>query len=147
MRRGVLLGLLAASACVRLDMGRPVGDDERRLRREIEGYYLDCAAAFAAGSAESLAALYDPSITRPMDLEKIRRWGQEFFGRHGGARFKIEKLEFERLGHENAEVLLAYRVETTSGEGGFGGVERDFFTKKRGRWLMTRWEVVAPGAK
>ncbi len=140
MRRALLLVLLAVGACVRLDLGRRVSDDELRLRRELEGYYVDAAAAFATGSPEALAALYDSSISKPMTLDAIRKWGVEFFGKHGPARFKVEKLEFDRLGYENAVVTLTYRVETKTGEGSFGGVERDEFVKKKGRWLMTAWE-------
>ncbi|MDX6768645.1 MAG: hypothetical protein SF051_03875 [Elusimicrobiota bacterium] len=147
MRRALLLVLLAAGACVRLDFGRRVSDDELRLRRELEGYYLDAAAAFAAASPEALAALYDPAITRPMTREKIREWGVEFFGKHGPARFKVEKLEFDRLGYQDAVVTLTYRVETRDGEGSFGGVEQDEFVKKGGRWLMTGWEKVPARSK
>ena len=57
--------------------------------------------------------------------EQIRAWADKFFGEHGPASFKVQKLEFERLGFENAVVLLEYRVETTDGRGSFGGVERD----------------------
>jgi hypothetical protein len=141
MRRALLLGcLLAGAACVRLDMGRKLGDDELRIRRELEAYYMEASAAFAAGSPEALAALYDPSITKPMTLQQIRDWGVKFFGEHGPARFKVEKLEFDRVGYENAVVTLTYKAETKSGKGGFGGTEVDHFAKKRGRWLMTAWE-------
>lgn len=147
MRRALLLVLLSVGACVRLDLGRRVSDDELRLRRELEGYYIDAAAAFAAGSPEALAALYDPAITKPMTLAQIRKWGEDFFGKHGPARFKVEKLEFDRLGYESAVVTLTYRVETRSGEGNFGGVEQDEFVKRRGRWLMTKWENIPPAPK
>lgn len=142
MRRALLLSMLATAGCVRLDLGRRVSDDELRLRRELEGYYMDAAAAFATASPEALAALYDASIHKPMTLAKIRDWGVEFFGKHGPARFKVERLEFDRLGYESAVVTLTYRVETRTGEGSFGGVERDEFVKKKGRWLMTGWEKV-----
>lgn len=132
---------------MRLDFGRKVGDDELRLRRELEGYYLDAAAAFAAGSPDALAALFDASISKPMTREKIRAWAADFFGKHGPAHFKIEKLEFDRLGYESAVVTLTYRVETRDGTGSFGGVERDEFTRKRGRWLMTGWEKVSDEPK
>lgn len=148
MRRALLLGLVVLGvACVRLDMGRKVSDDELRLRRELEGYYVDAAAAFATGSSEALAALYDPSITKPMTLQQIRDWGVKFFGEHGPAHFKVEKLEFDRLGHESAVVTLRYRVVTKTGKGDFGGVEQDEFVKKKGRWLMTGWEKVPETAK
>jgi hypothetical protein len=141
MRRALLLGcLLAGAACVRLDMGRKLSDDEHRIRRELEAYYMEASAAFATGSPEALAALYDPSITKPMTLQQIREWGVKFFGEHGPARFKVEKLEFDRVGYEHAVVTLTYKVETKSGKGGFGGTEIDTFVKKRGRWLMTAWE-------
>ena len=143
MRRALLLILLGLGACVRLDFGRKVGDDELRLRREVEGYYVDVAAAFAAGSPDALTRLFDPSITKPMNEEKIHAWAREFFGKHGPARFKIEKLEFDRLGYESAVVTMTYRVETKDGKGSFGGVERDELARKRGRWLMTAWEKVS----
>lgn len=148
MRRALLLGCLAlGAACVRLDMGRKLSDDELRLRRELEAYYMDASAAFATGSPEALAALYDPSIAKPMTLQQIRDWGVKFFGEHGPARFKVEKLEFDRVGYENAVVTLTYRVETKDGKGGFGGVEQDLFVKKKGRWLMTAWEKVPQNVK
>lgn len=142
MRRILLLGLLATGACVRLDFGRKVGDDELRLRRELQAYYLDASAAFAAGSPEALTALYDPSITKPMTLKQIQDWGVKFFGEHGPAKFKVDKLVFDRLGYESAVVTLTYHVETKDHKGEFGGTEVDEFVKKRGRWLMTRWDVV-----
>lgn len=148
MRRALLLGLLAlGGACVRLDMGRKLSDDELRLRRELEAYYMQASAAFAAGSPQALAALYDPSIRKPMTLEQIEAWGATFFREHGPARFKVEKLEFDRLGHRDALVTLRYRVETRTGKGDFGGVEQDEFVKKDGRWLMTGWEKVPETAK
>lgn len=148
MRLALLSGLVVAGvACVRLDMGRKLSDDEVRLRRELEAYYMEASAAFAAGSAEALAALYEPSISKPMTLRQIRDWGVKFFGEHGPARFKVEKLEFDRLGYESAVVTLTYRVETKDGKGDFGGVEQDEFVKKKGRWLMTAWEKVPVTAK
>jgi hypothetical protein len=148
VRRVLLLVLLAAgSACVWLDMGRRVSDDERRIQRELEAYYVEAAAAFATGSAEALAALYDPAISKPMTLPQIRDWGVKFFGEHGPARFKVEKLEFDRVGYENAVVTLTYKVETKTGKGDFGGVEQDVFVKKKGRWLMTEWEKVPQNVK
>lgn len=148
MRRALLLGWLAlGAACVRLDMGRKLSDDETRIQRELEAYYMQASAAFATGSAEALAALYDPSISRPMTLTQIREWGVKFFGEHGPARFKVEKLEFDRVGYENAVVTLTYRVQTKDGKGDFGGVEQDIFVKKKGRWLMTAWEKVPQNVK
>ncbi len=148
MRRALLLGLIAAgAACVRLDFGRKVGDDELRLRRELEGYYVDAAAAFAAGSPEALTALFDPAITKPMTREKIRSWAAGFFAEHGQAHFKVEKLDIERLGFVSAVAVLTYRVETKDGKGSFGGVERDEFARKNGRWIMTGWEKVPDGPK
>lgn len=140
MRRALLLGLLTLGACVRLDLGRRVSDDEQRLRRELEGYYVDVAAAFAAGSPEALTALFDPAITRPMTAAKIREWADGFFAEHGPARFKIVSLDVERLGYGSAVATLTYRVETRDGKGSFAGVERDEFARKKGRWVMTAWE-------
>lgn len=142
-----VLLLALGSACVSVDMGRRLSDDERRLQRELEAYYLEASAAFATGSAEALAALYDPSISRPMTLTQIREWGVKFFGEHGPARFKVEKLEFDRVGYENAVVTLTYKVQTKDGKGDFGGVEQDIFVKKKGRWLMTAWEKVPQNVK
>lgn len=147
MRRALFLGLLSLGACVRLDMGRRVSDDEQRLRREIESYYVEVAAAFAAANPDALSTLFDSAIKTPMTREQIRAWATEFFGKHGPARFKVEKLEFERLGYESGVVTLSYRVETRSGEGSFGGVERDVFMKKHGKWVMTGWEKLSPTAK
>ena len=66
--------------------------------------------------------------------------GQKFFSENGPAVFKIERVEYERLGYENAVVLLTYRVETKNGKGNFGGTERDVLVKRGRRWIMTSWE-------
>jgi hypothetical protein len=142
--RTLLLAALLLTGCAYVDVGfgRKVSDDEIRLRSEVRAYYDDVARTFAAGNAEALALMFDAAIAKPMTREKILAWGRKFFGEHGPASFKVEKVEFERLGYENAVVLLTYRVETKDGNGNFGGTERDVLVKRGRRWTMTEWEVV-----
>lgn len=117
-----------------------MSDDELRLRRELEGYYVEAAAAFAAASPDALAALFDPAIKKPMTQEQIRAWAEGFFREHGPAQLRVESLEFERLGFESAVVLMRYRVDVAGGKGSFAAAERDEFVKRRGKWLITSWE-------
>lgn len=141
MGRLLLIAAAALSAaCGHVSFGRVVSDDELRLRADVRAYYDEAAQAFAAGNAESLALLFDAAITKPMTRERITAWGREFFGKHGSASFKVERIEYERLGHESAVVLLAYRVETKDGKGDFGGVERDYLSKRGRHWVVTSWE-------
>lgn len=137
---------LASAGCgsISVGFGRKVSEEELILRDELKSYYQEAAAAFAAGNADLLASLYDDSIAKPMTKEQIRAWGDDFFKKHGPARFKVEKLDFERVGHVSAEVVLTYRVETRDGEGSFSGTERDEFVKRGRRWSMTAWEKVSP---
>ena len=127
-------------ACVRLDFSRKISDEEYVLRTELRSYYDQVAAAFAGGNAEALAGLFDSAISRPMTREQVAAWGREFFGAHGPARFKVEALDYERVGHVSASVVLSYRVETRDGAGSFRGVERDELVKRRGRWYTASWE-------
>ena len=144
----LLLAALLLQGCAYVDVGfgRKVSEDELRLRTEVRAYYDDVVRAFAAGNPDALTQLFDAAIAKPMTRDQIQAWGRKFFGEHGPARFKIEKVDYERLGYENAVVLLTYRVETKDGKGGFGGTERDTLVKRGRRWTMTEWEVV-PEAK
>ena len=142
MRALPLVTALLMSACGWVSFGRIVSNDELRLRAEVRSYYDEVARAFATGNAEALSRLYDPAIARPMTREQILAWGQDFFGKHGPASFKIDHVEYERLGYENAVVLLRYHVETADGQGGFGGTERDQLVKHGRRWIMASWEKV-----
>ena len=144
MRRLPLIAFLLTSSCGYVSFGRKVSDDELRLRSDVRAYYDEAALAFAAGSADALASLFDAAIAKPMTREQIREWGRTFFADHGPARFKVEKLEYERLGYENAVVLLTYRVETKDGKGSFGGTERDVLAKRGRRWIVTSWEKADP---
>lgn len=130
------------ASCGYVSFGRTVSDEEMLLRDSVRAYYDEVAVAFAAGNADALAMLFDASIAKPMNREQITAWGRDFFAKHGPGRFKVKKLEFERLGHESAVVLLTYRVETLDGKGDFGGVERDYLAKRGKRWLVTSWEKV-----
>lgn len=132
--------LLLVSACGYVSFGRKVSDDELRLRTDVRAYYDEVVTAFAAGNAETLTSLFDGAIAKPMTREQIAAWGKDFFGKHGPTRFKIEAIEYERLGYENAVVLLTYRVETKDGKGDFGGTERDYLVKRGKRWIITSWE-------
>lgn len=140
MRALLLAAIAAAGACGYVSFGRKVGDDELRLRSSVRAYYDEVVLAFAAGNEDSLAMLFDSSITRPMTHEQIKAWGAKFFKENGPASFKVDRLEYERLGYENAVVLLTYRVETKSGKGNFGGTERDVLAKRGKRWIVTEWE-------
>lgn len=142
----LLLASLAAS-CGWVSFGRKVSDDELRLRSEVRAYYDDVARAFASGNADALTLLFDPAIARPMTRAQIQAWGADFFKEHGPASFKVEKVDYERLGYESAVVVLTYRVETKDGKGAFGGVERDELAKRSRRWTVTAWEKIpAPGS-
>ena len=138
--------LLAAAAaalggCVSLNFGRNVTDEELVLRGEIKSYYNEVAIAFAGGNADALAGLYDEAIARPMTKEQIRAWGADFFAKHGPASFKLDKIEFERVGHVSAAVTISYRVDTKDGTGSFAGVERDELAHRDNRrWYVTAWE-------
>lgn len=140
----LLASLLLGGCGFAVDFGRKVSDEELILRGEIRSYYDEVAAAFAAGNADKLAGLFDPGIARPMTQEQIRAWGADFFKKHGPARFKVERIDFERAGHVSAAVALTYRVETRDGDGSFGGTERDELVKRGRRWSVTAWEK-APG--
>lgn len=139
-----LAALLIGGCGFTVDFGRKVTDEERILRTELQSYYDEAAAAFAAGNADMLAELYEPGIARPMTKDAIRQWGRDFFKKHGPARFKVVKLDFERVGHVSAVVVLTYRVETRDGDGSFGGVERDEFVRRGRRWSMSAWEKASP---
>ncbi|MDE2144053.1 MAG: hypothetical protein KGJ84_16715 [Elusimicrobia bacterium] len=131
--------LLAGCGVFTLNFGRKITDEESILRTEIKEYYDEAGAAFAAGNAARLADLYDPGIARPMTKDQIRAWGEDFFKKHGPAAFKIEKLDFEGVGHVSAVVELTYRVETKDGDGSFGGVERDELVKHGRHWSISAW--------
>jgi hypothetical protein len=131
----------ALGGCVSLNFGRNVTDEELVLRGEIKAYYNEVAMAFAGGNADALAGLYDEAIARPMTKEQIRAWGADFFAKHGPASFKVDRIEFERVGHVSAVVTIAYRVETKDGQGSFGGSERDELAHRDNRrWYVTAWE-------
>ncbi|MBI5245763.1 MAG: hypothetical protein HY923_01170 [Elusimicrobia bacterium] len=140
MRALLLAAIAAAGACGYVSFGRKVGDDELRLRSSVRAYYDEVVLAFAAGNADSLTLLFEASITKPMTHDQIQAWGVKFFKENGPASFKIDRVEYERLGYENAVVLLTYHVETKSGKGNFGGTERDTLTKRGKRWVITEWE-------
>jgi hypothetical protein len=140
-----ILPLAAVAAllggCISLNFGRPVTEEEIILRDELRSYYDTVASAFAAGNADMLAGLYDAGIARPMTQDKIRAWGDDFFGKHGPASFKVVKIDFESVGHVTAVVTITYRVETRDGEGSFGGTERDELVQRAGRhWYVTAWD-------
>jgi hypothetical protein len=140
MRALPLMLILLIPACGWVSFGRKVSDDELRLRTDVRSYYDEVARAFALGDAEGLTRLFDAGIAKPMTREQILAWGKDFFSKHGPASFKIDRIEYERLGFENAVVLLTYRVETKDGKGSFGGTERDYLTKHGRQWNVTAWE-------
>ncbi|MBI4061298.1 MAG: hypothetical protein HY403_07690 [Elusimicrobia bacterium] len=139
---------LLLSSCGYVSFARRISDDELRLRSDVRAYYDEVARAFAVGNADALTLLFDAAMTKPMTREQVAAWGRDFFAKHGPASFKIDRMEYERLGHENAVVLLSYRVETKDGSGNFGGTERDSLSKRGRRWVVTSWEKIeAPGRK
>lgn len=142
MRIPLLAAACLFASCGWVSFGRKVSDDELRLRSDVRAYYDEVVQAFAAGNKDALTLLFDGAIAKPMTREQIDAWGKKFFGEHGPASFKIEKIEYERLGYENAVVLLTYRVETKGGAGNFGGTERDVLAKHGRRWVITSWEKV-----
>lgn len=142
MRALFLPALAALAACGYVSFGRTVSDDELRLRSSVRGYYDEVGRAFATANADALTLLFDAAITKPMTREAIATWGRTFFAQHGAATFKVLSVEYERLGYDNAVVLLDYRVTTKDGKGDFGGLERDYLTKRGRRWIITAWEKV-----
>jgi hypothetical protein len=142
MRLFPIIAAVFLSCCGYVSFGRKVGDDELRLRTDVRAYYDEVVTVFAAGNADALTLLFDAAIAKPMTREQILAWGKKFFGQHGPASFKVDKVEYERLGYENAVVLLTYRVETKDGKGNFGGVERDQLVKRGRRWVVASWEKV-----
>lgn len=138
--------LLAGAAgvlggCLSLNFGRKVTDEELVLRGEIKSYYNQVGMAFAGGNADALAGLFDAAIARPMTKDQIRAWAADFFAKHGPASFKLDKIEFEQVGHVSAVVVITYRVETRDGQGSFGGTERDELAHRDNRrWYVTAWE-------
>lgn len=147
MRRTTAALLCAAlCGCARLSFRKLAGPEEHARVSEIERLYREEApAAFAAGDAERLAALFDPAITRPMTHAKIADWGREFFGKHRDVRFHADDVVVERLGAGTARVLLRYRVTTRGGDGDFGGTEADELVRRGGRWLIASWEKLQAG--
>ncbi len=143
MHRLPIVAALLLSSCGHVSFGRKVSNDELRLRSDVRAYYDEVVRDFAAANADALALLFDAAIAKPMTREEILAWGRDFFAKHGPASFKIERVEYERLGYENAVVRLTYRVETKDGKGNFGGTERDSLTKRGRRWVITSWEKVS----
>ncbi len=131
---------LAGCGGLTFEFGRKVSNEELILRDELRAYYSEVAETFAAGNAEALSQLFDPGISHPMTQEQIRAWGDDFFKTHGPAGFKVVNLEFEKVGHIAAEVVLTYRVVTRDGQGSFAGVERDRLVKRGRRWSVTAWD-------
>jgi hypothetical protein len=132
-------GLLLVG-CAYISFSKPMSDEEYILRSEVRGYYSEVSEAFAGGNADALAQLFDESIAKPMTRDQILAWGRDFFQKHGPAKFQVEKLEVESLGHVNGVVRLTYRVDTSDGQGSFRGVERDELLKHGRRWYVSGWE-------
>lgn len=140
MRALPLLLASALASCGWVGFGRKVGDEELRLRSEVRAYYDDVARAFASANADALTRQFAPEIAKPMTREQIQAWGERFFKEHGPAKFKVLAVDYERLGHVSAVVLLTYRVETSDGKGGFEGTERDELARRGRTWVVTAWE-------
>ncbi|PIR17694.1 MAG: hypothetical protein COV48_08375 [Elusimicrobia bacterium CG11_big_fil_rev_8_21_14_0_20_64_6] len=142
MRALFIPAIAALAACGYVSFGRTVSDDELRLRSSVRGYYDEVGRTFATANTDALTLLFDAAITKPMNREEIAAWAKSFFARHGAATFKVRIVEYERLGFDYAVVLLDYRVTTKDGKGDFGGLERDYLTKRGRRWIITAWEKV-----
>lgn len=113
---------------------------EYAARQEIKAYFEEIKAAFASQNPENLAALFDPSITRPMTFPDIFLWARKFFGENQAVTFHLDKMDFQDLGPDRATVKVAYRVTTRGGKGDFSGTEIDILEKKAGWWRITSWE-------
>lgn len=136
----VLLLLPLTSACGWISFEKKVGGEEYAAREEIRVYYLEVQKAFALRDHAALAALFDPSITKPMTQAQIQEWGRKFFAENQAVSFHIDKLSFDDIGPGRAVVLLTYHVTTSGGKGDFGGTEADELQKRGGRWRVTAWE-------
>lgn len=136
-----VLAALLSSSCGWVSFERRKSVEAAALESSVRAYYEEVVLAFAAGDAERLTVLFSPSITKPMTRPQILDWGRRFFGEHGPARFKVERLSIEELGPRRAVAYLTYSVRTASGKGGFGGTERDVLERADGgRWVMMEWE-------
>ena len=133
--------LLVLTGCGGVSFERHQGLQEITLRGEIKDYYEEVKSAFAARSAESLAALFDAGISRPMTWPKILAWARTFFAENASVVFHIKKLDFRDLGRERAVVELHYSVTTFGGKGDFEGQELDILEKRAGgHWRIVSWE-------
>lgn len=142
MKACLILAAALLASCGYVSFGRKVSDDELRLRSDVRAYYDEVVQAFVMGNEDALTLLFDAAITKPMTRAQISAWGKDFFKKYGAASFKIDHVEYERLGYESAVVLLTYHVETKDRKGNFGGTERDYLTKRGRRWVVTSWEKV-----
>lgn len=141
MRCGLLSTLaVLLSGCGWVSFRKPPTDDELRLSSEVRSYYTEVQQAFAAGNAQGLSSLFDPSIVSPLTKPQVQAWAEKFFAVHGRARFRILSLTIDDLGLQRAIVTLEYAVETPDGKGGFGGTERDTLVRRSGRWYTAAWE-------
>jgi ketosteroid isomerase-like protein len=137
---GILCAALLTSGCGWISFAKPMSDEEFVLQSEIRNYYDDVSDAFAGGNAGALVGLYDDTIAVPMTRDQILAWATDFFQKHGPARFQVEKIDVDAIGHVSADVVLTYRVETRDGVGSFRGVELDHFLKHGRRWYVSAWE-------
>lgn len=131
---------LALGGCGLISFRKPPTDEELALTHSVRAYYGEVQRAFAAGNAQALSSLFDPSITRPMSKPEIDAWAEKFFADHGRARFHILAFSIDDVGYEKAEVTLKYAVETVDGKGGFAATEHDTLVKREGRWYTRSWE-------
>ena len=143
-KAAILLLASALAGCANISFSRKQTPDELRLAQEVHDYYTEIGSAFAAGNSSGLASLFSSDITHPMSQPEILAWAHKFFGQNRNAHFKVEKLDIDELSYIRAVVTLNYKVETPSGKGNFGGVERDVLTRQRGHWYMAEWEKVPP---
>jgi hypothetical protein len=136
----VAAAVLFASGCGGVSFGRRVSIQEYARQEEIKAYYQEVKAAFAARNPEALASLFDAGISKPMTWPQILAWARRFFSENAGVAFHVDKLEFDALGVDRAEVALTYRVTTLGGKGDFGGKELDVVEKRAGHWRIVSWE-------
>ena len=140
-RHGALLAAAGlAGACAYVGFDRGLSPDEIVLQQEIRAYFNEMQEAFAAGNAQALASLFDPSITHPMNQDEIEARAGAFFAANKGAHLGIDRVSFEELGMQRAVVTAAYKAEALQASSALQGVERATLVKRRGRWYVSRWE-------
>lgn len=130
------------SGCGWISFARNKTQDELVLESAIRSYYDEVKTVFAVGNPDALAALFTPSISKPMTQPQIRDWAQKFFSAHHGVTMHIDAMDIEQVGWQKALVDIKYRVTTSDGAGAFVGEETDSLVHQNGRWFIDSWVKV-----